>query len=115
MVAIRAALNGIVGDHLVATHNPLAIAMDLRRHGRLLDLAPDALAEALPDARRHAVILVHGLCMADLGWSRDGHDHGAALERDLDCTVTYLRYNSGLHVSVNGRALAGILDALVRA
>ncbi len=114
-VAIRAALNGIVGDHLVATHNPLAITMGLRRHGRLLDLAPDALAEALPDARRQAVVLVHGLCMADLGWYRDGHDHGAVLERDLDCTVTYLRYNSGLHISANGRALADILDALVRA
>ncbi len=115
VVAIRAALNGIVGDHLAATHNPLAITMGLRRGERLLDLAPGALAEALPDARRHAVVLVHGMCMAELGWNRAGHDHGAALERDLDCTVTYLRYNSGLHISANGRALADVLDALVRA
>jgi PGAP1-like protein len=115
VVAARAALNGIVGDHLVATRNPLAVTMSLRCHGRALDLAPGALAEAIPDARRHAVVLVHGLCMADVGWARHGHDHGAALARDLDCTVTYLHYNSGLHISTNGRALAGILDALVRA
>ncbi len=112
---LRAALNGLVGDHLAATHNPLATTMHLRRHGRVLDLAPGAMADALPDARRHAVVLVHGLCMADLGWARNGHDHGTALERDLDCTVAYLRYNSGLHISTNGRALAGMLEALVRA
>lgn len=113
--AIRAAVNGIVGDHLVATNNPLAITMRLRRHGRVLDLAPGALAEALPEARRHAVVLVHGLCMADLGWTRNGHNHGVALERDLECTVTHLQYNSGLHISTNGRGLAHTLDALVRA
>jgi pimeloyl-ACP methyl ester carboxylesterase len=53
--------------------------------------------------------------MTDLGWTRNGHDHGSALERDLDCTVIYLRYNSGLHISTNGRALGPILEALVRA
>lgn len=115
VVAARAALNGIVGDHLVATHNPLAVTMCLRREGRALVLEPGALAKAVPGARRHAVVLVHGLCMADVGWARHGHDHGAALARDLDCTVTYLHYNSGLHISTNGRTLAGILDALVRA
>ncbi len=113
--AVRAALNGVVGDHLVVTSNPLAITMRLRRHGRALDLAPGALAEVLPDARGHAVVMVHGLCMADLGWTRHGHDHGAALERDLGCTAAYLHYNSGLHISESGRAFAEMLDALVRA
>jgi pimeloyl-ACP methyl ester carboxylesterase len=113
--AVRAAANGLVGDHLAATHNSLAIAMHLRRQGRVLDLVPGGLGDALGEARRHVVVLVHGLCMTDLGWMRSGHDHGFALERDLDCTVTYLRYNSGLHISINGRALAAVLEALVRA
>jgi hypothetical protein len=52
------------------------------------------------------VVLAHGLCMNDLQWLRDGHDHGAALHRDLGYTPVYLRYNSGQHISVNGRALA---------
>jgi hypothetical protein len=29
-----AALNGMLGDYLVRTNNPLAISMSLRRHGR---------------------------------------------------------------------------------
>jgi pimeloyl-ACP methyl ester carboxylesterase len=53
--------------------------------------------------------------MNDLGWSRNGHDHGAALERDLGFTTLYPHYNSGLHVSENGRELAGLLERLVRA
>ncbi len=115
VVALRAALNGIVGDHLVATDNPLAITMRLRREGRPLDLTAPALARAVPDARPHVVVLIHGLCMADLGWARNGHDHGVALARDLDCTVAYLHYNTGLHISANGRTMAGLLDQLARA
>ena len=81
VVAARAALNGIVGDHLVATHNPLATTMSVRRDGRALDLVPGALAKALSDARRHVVVLVHGLCMADvwLGptWTRSRRGAGS--------------------------------------
>jgi pimeloyl-ACP methyl ester carboxylesterase len=57
--------------------------------------------------------MVHGLCVGRRQWNRLGHDHGAALGRDLGYTVLYLDYNSGLHVSANGRALAEQLEALV--
>ncbi len=50
--------------------------------------------------------------MNDLQWSRAGHDHGAALARDLGLTPLYLLYNSGLHVSINGHALAQLLERL---
>ena len=36
--AVLAALNGVLGDYLVATDNPLAIPMSLRRDGRSLVL-----------------------------------------------------------------------------
>ena len=51
--------------------------------------------------------------MNDLQWTRQGHDHGAALARDLGYTPVYLHYNSGLHVSTNGRAFAALLEQLV--
>src|SRR5207248_1368031 len=51
--------------------------------------------------------------MSDLGWTRKGHDHGAALARDLGYSTVYLHYNSGLHVSTNGRAFATLLESLV--
>lgn len=53
--------------------------------------------------------------MNDLLWSRRGHDHGAALARDLGYTAVYLHFNSGLHVSVNGRELAALLERLAAA
>lgn len=113
--ALVAALNGVVGDHLAATKNPLAIPMRFRRGGRALPLEPAALAAALPEAGPRPVVLVHGAFMNDLRWLRGGHDHGAALARDLGRTPVYLHYNTGLHVSTNGRAFSAALEALVRA
>jgi len=119
--AIVAALNGVLGDYLVATGNPLATAMALRSGGRPLALDTAALAARLPEVTSKAtgdvLVLLHGLCMNDLQWSRTGangsHDHGAALARELGFTPLYLLYNSGLHVSINGHALAGVLERLV--
>jgi hypothetical protein len=111
--AVLAALNGVLGDHLAASGNPLAISMRLRRNGQPLDLGP-ALAEAIPRPSGKLLVLAHGLCMNDLQWNRKGHDHGAALARDLGYTPIYLNYNSGLHISTNGRALADLLESVAR-
>jgi len=111
--AAVAVLNGVLGDHLAATRNPLAIRMRLRRDGHALRLQRAALAEALPAARSHVVVLAHGLCMNDLQWQRSSHHHGAALEQDLDCTPLYLHYNSGLPIALNGRRFARLLEMLV--
>jgi hypothetical protein len=111
--AFLAALNGVVGDHLQATGNPLAIEMRLRHAGRSLDLARTSLQTALPEATPKLLVLVHGSSLSHLGWTRKGHDHGASLARDLGYTPVYLHYNSGLHVSTNGTAFASLLEALV--
>lgn len=104
-----------MGDQLEARSNPLAIKMRLRSDGAALKLDPLALAEALPNAGGRVVVLVHGLCMGDLQWKRDGADFGAALARDLGVTPIHLHYNSGRHISTNGREFAALMDALVRA
>ena len=111
--AIVAALNGVLGDYLAASANPLATTMALRRHGRTLALESAALAASVPDAGGRLLVLVHGLCMNDLQWSREGHDHGAALAQELGYTPVYLHYNSGLHISINGRELAAQLERLI--
>jgi pimeloyl-ACP methyl ester carboxylesterase len=113
--AVLAALNGVLGDYLAATANPLAIRMSLRRDGRALTLNPEALAAAIPAPTGKLAVLLHGLCMNDLQWRRKGHDHGAALARDLGYTPVYLHYNSGRHVSVNGRECSEVMEALVAA
>jgi hypothetical protein len=98
--ALLAVLNGVLGDHLAASGNPLAI--------------PISLKTVAPVAGGKVVVLAHGLCMNDLQWHRRGHDHGAALARDLGYTPVYLHYNSGLHTSINGRAFAGRLESLIQ-
>ena len=113
--AIVAALNGVLGDYLAATANPLATPMALRQRGRALNLEATALKQALPEAGPRLLVLLHGLCMNDLQWQRDGHDHGAALARECGYTAVYLHYNSGLHVSINGHALAQQLELLLAA
>jgi pimeloyl-ACP methyl ester carboxylesterase len=112
--AIVAALNGVLGDYLAASNNPLATTLALRSGGRALPLESAALAARLPGAGGDVLVLLHGLCMSDLQWSRTtntgSHDHGAALARELGFTPLYLLYNSGLHVSINGHALAQLLE-----
>jgi hypothetical protein len=115
--ALVSALNGVLGDHLAASANPLAIPMQLRSEGRALPLERDALAAALPKPSTRVLVLVHGLCMSDRGWTRAGHDHeyGGALARDLGVTPLHLLYNSGLPIRENGRLLAGLLEGLLAA
>lgn len=102
--ALQAALNGVLGDRLAATGNPLAIRMSIRQGG--MPMAPQ------PPLGRIAV-LAHGLCMNDLQWLHDGVDHGAMLERERGYTSVYLHYNSGRHISANGREFASQLEALL--
>jgi PGAP1-like protein len=95
--AMLAVVNGLWGDRLAADGNPLAIPMALHRH----DAAP-------PTGR--VLVLLHGLCMNDLQWARDGQDHGRALAKSGGWTPLYLHYDSGRHVSDNGRELAALLE-----
>lgn len=111
--SVLAALNGFFGDRLADGANPLAIPMRLRRHGQALELQRQALARDIPGATGKLLVLVHGLCRCDLQWRRNHHDHGEALERDLGYTALYLSYNTGRHISVNGRELAQVLEQLV--
>ena len=113
--AVLAALNGVLGDYLSETHNPLAIEMQLRNGGEPLELTSSALRGALPRATGKLVVLIHGLCLTERRWTRRGHDHGTALAHDLGYTPIYVRYNTGLHISANGRLLATQLEQLAHA
>lgn len=113
--ALLAALNGVIGDHLAASANPLAIPMQLRRNGQALVLTRQGLATSIPQPGGKILLLLHGLCMNDLKWRRNGHDHGEALAEAAGFTPLYLHYNSGQHVSTNGRAFADIMETLVQA
>ncbi len=109
-----AILNGIWGDHLLESNNPLSISMSLRNGGQPLLLEKAALQNTLRQASGKVLVLVHGLCMTDLQWTSGDHDHGTVLAHDLGYTPIYLHYNSGLHISTNGRQFAALLEKLIR-
>jgi len=111
--AVIAALNGICGKHLAATGNKLAVPMQLRVGERALRLEAGAVGAAIENPRPHLIVLVHGLCLTDTQWRRQGHDHGQALARDLGASAVYLHYNTGRHISDNGNEFARMLDRLV--
>ncbi len=114
--ALLAAVNGIHGDYLARSGNPLAVEMTLRFHGKSIDVGNPANsldAQGGKTSSDKVVVLVHGLCMNDLQWRRNGHDHGAALADELGYRPLYLRYNSGLHIAENGRALADLMETLI--
>lgn len=123
--AMLSALNGVLGDHLLETANPLAIRMSLRHGGQPLVLDKSALAERLPAVSGKVLVIIHGLCMNDLQWHREKpagsgphphfYDHGEQLAQACGYTPVYLHYNTGLHISGNGQQLAALLEQLVQA
>jgi triacylglycerol lipase len=120
----ESALNGVIGDYLAARGNPLATRMTLRRAGVSLPLRRQELGQALPAATGKLCIFVPGLASSDSVWrpaarpaelgARAPIDFAAELERELGYTALDLRYNSGLHIAENGRALALLLSELAR-
>jgi pimeloyl-ACP methyl ester carboxylesterase len=108
-----AALNGAIGDALDAGDNPLALGMAVRERNADVALTPDAFAAAFPAAGPRVVVFVHGLGENEHAWRWGGRpSYGELLHRELGATPVHLRYNTGRHISDNGRALADLLDAL---
>jgi pimeloyl-ACP methyl ester carboxylesterase len=115
------ALNGLYGNHIARRSNPLALRMEVRRDGEAVALGADGLAHAFPDATSRIVVFVHGLCETDESWRRvpfgtgraQGPSYGERLRDELGFTPVYVRYNTGLRISDNGRRLARSLDELI--
>ena len=115
-IKTTAALNGAFGDHLEVTGNPLATSMGLMTPHQLLTVSRASLRVSMPQASPHLVVLVHGLSMSELSWSRKGApDIGGRLQDELGCSPLYLRYNTGRHISTNGKELAALLEHLCKA
>jgi pimeloyl-ACP methyl ester carboxylesterase len=115
-----AALNGFAGHRLEGDLAPLAIPMAVRVAGRDVRLTPREVSSAFPDARSRLAVLVHGLAETESLWAPKATDeleggYGSLLHRELGYTPVYVRYNTGRHVSENGRSLGRLLSDLVGA
>ncbi|PRQ04243.1 PGAP1-like protein [Enhygromyxa salina] len=114
-----AALNGAIGDRLEAADSALALRMQLFYGARPWALEDPPIA--VPNARPQACLFVHGLMGSERAWrfgvgaaQDEGPrvDYGPVLAAERDQTPVYVRYNSGRHISENGRELAEKLAQL---
>jgi pimeloyl-ACP methyl ester carboxylesterase len=119
----QSALNAWVGDFLAQRENGLSLPFELFLGGEPLPCTREALLRALPAPSSKICLFVHGLGCTEAAWSfraqeqfgeRDAN-YGAFLARDLGYTPLYVRYNTGLHISQNGRALSELLERLLQA
>ena len=111
-----AILNGCAGDYINEQESHLAIPMSFYHDKRPLPLTTGALSQTFPKATPRICILVHGLCYTERIWEFPGDtrkNYGSLLQRDLGYTPFFVRYNSGLHVSQNGKSLSHLLTQLL--
>jgi len=119
--AVLGALNGAWGDAIAARYRSLAYGMDVRVDGRNVPVAPGPMAKGFPAATGRIVVFLHGLCETDDSWHAGSQKYygdattsfGSRLQEELGWTPVYLRYNTGLHISDNGRRFAYLMQALV--
>jgi pimeloyl-ACP methyl ester carboxylesterase len=110
------ALNGAFGDRLEQTGSPLAARMSVRRGGEAVEPTRAGLRAAFEDATPRLAVFLHGLCESEEAWLLGARRHapyGDRLRSDAGCTALYVRYNSGRHISDNGRDLAQLLDEVI--
>lgn len=118
------AVNGFRGDRFAVTRRTLAPRMCMRTHDGEFRRIPQNIAHDCGSAATNRIVVfVHGLCENDLSWwlgaERNWGDpsvtFGSKLRDDAGWTPVYVYYNSGLHISANGRELADQLERLVDA
>jgi pimeloyl-ACP methyl ester carboxylesterase len=110
-----AALQGLTGDALEAERSPLAQPLAVRVHGHAVPPRREALAAGFPAPTSRLAVFLHGLMETEHAWRIGGPAYGRRLQDELGWTAVEIRYNSGLHISENGRLLAQELDALAAA
>ncbi len=118
--AALAFAHGFNGDKIAASKTPLTYRMSLRRSGRDVPVTTDGLRTAYPDARPQVVVFVHGFVGTEQHWKRrtsrseDGHrlSYGRRLEDQGDWSALWVRYNTGLRISTNGRDLSELLERI---
>ncbi len=113
---VSSAVNGLIGDRLLAERPQMAIPMAVRVEGH--DVVPDRadLAVAFPRATGRLVVFVHGLCENEAYWNRHrdrtGTTYGERLA-ERGWTPVFLRANTGLGLRENGVALDALMQPVV--
>ncbi len=104
-------LNGVVGDYLVQQDNALAIAMDFYHKNEKLNGNIASAEQDHPDWNGNVCLFIHGSADSESRWTqKDSLQYGNEIYNTFNALPLYLRYNSGLHISENGKLLAKSLE-----
>jgi pimeloyl-ACP methyl ester carboxylesterase len=107
-------VNGAFGGHGRSRGGAMPAAMTVRLDHRRVGLDRDLVAKAYPTPSERIVVFLHGLVETERSWFyRTDDDFGSRLADDLPCSPVFVRYNTGRHISDNGRLLVDLLDQLV--
>ena len=107
-------LNGALGDQLATRYDPRTLRMSFRHDGHDVPVA----ALGLRPPRQQTVVFVHGLMGDEQIWQTgfadapDYRRYGPRLAAEAGVRALYVRFNSGLHLSENGRELSRLLAEL---
>ena len=108
-----AILNGLVGDHLHSSRNPLAIPFGFYSNGQPVVLETAGIQHLIPGLDRRLVVFVHGIMTTESYWQpTNGDSFGKRLTHDFGVQCAYVRYNTGRPIAENGAALAQALADL---
>jgi pimeloyl-ACP methyl ester carboxylesterase len=107
-------LNGVIGDYLQQSANPLSIEMDFYFEKKPLKGNLSPVKAAYPEAKNSICIFIHGSSAAETHWFKKGKvSYSDSLYQNHQILPLHLRYNSGLHISENGELLNVMLEQLV--
>jgi hypothetical protein len=116
---VQAVANALWGDALDQQGSNLRIDLGFRDdRGRPIGSDSEALLRAYPKPTGRLAVLLHGLGETERCWRQpsDGHNPAIGLGDVLaldSFTPLLVRYNTGRHVSDNGRDLATLLEEAV--
>jgi pimeloyl-ACP methyl ester carboxylesterase len=111
-------INGLFGDKMQKNGHPALVTMSFRHNSR--DISVENLDAYCPlqEHGGNLVLFVHGLMNDETIWKSNPEDlvqrTGSFVENQKRGTILYLRYNTGRHISENGRDLSFLLEKLVQ-
>lgn len=119
-----AAINGVMGDRFRANDSAFATNMGFYYRNRPLALTPQQFESVDHSLSGRVIVFIHGLSSHEQMWAfpqerkqdqeqTEMVSYGSLLMQEHGVTPLYLRYNSGLHISDNGRLLSALLEELL--
>ncbi len=111
-------LNGLMGDSMAEKGSKTLVNMSFRYQSR--DITIERIKEHY-DFEKYSgkiIIVVHGLMCDESVWLSEPTDKiqrlGTCIENEKKANVLYIRYNTGLHISENGRKFSNLIQKFVK-